>query len=166
MANVRQDYKVVQKITLKMFKNYCKTINKQGYQRKRKDAYMTGVALLIIACLGWYIRLKFVAAFFVCLSLLYWIFPNLYWNKHIKDRYLRHKSLSKGEQKLHFYEDHFTVRWGKEKNTVSYKDLVRIIDGGDCWYLMVSEKDGQIVDKKQCDEDTLSFLQHLSAESH
>lgn len=151
-------YHIVQKVPFRVFYHYCNETGKKARREARRKAVMLAAVMFVGMLFGVLLQIAFVEIFCLVMGTMYLIFNNVFWYAACRRRYKANKMLSEGEQKLNFYADSFTVKWDREKGEYPYHKLKHIKEADDAFYLMVNDNAGQIVVKKQCPEDLITFL--------
>lgn len=160
-------YETNTKITIDEYKKYNKTLFKKVNFIRGLLALIVSILLVVFiilpkANLSTIETISLFLAYFIGFVIAV-LFLKLFQNISVKSTY---KKLNKNnpdvlDMKLIFYKDYMIQKTKKNEYKVYYKDLYEILETRDNFYLMLSQNQGVIIIKENCNKKLIEFIEGL-----
>lgn len=158
MAGKKVLFEISQHVTFRDYLKYCRLTGRKARARRRNLDLVIALLMAAGALIGWRMNSGVIMVFGISAAVLFLFMAMFLWYFEALRMYRGNRMLSTGSRRISFYEDHFTVRWQREKGDCSYRRLKRILEDGNAFYLMVEEGSGEIVLKRSCSAELIRFL--------
>ena len=160
-------YETNTKITIDEYKKYNKTLFKKVNFIRGLLALIVSILLVVFiilpkANLSTIETISLFLAYFIGFVIAV-LFLKLFQNISVKSTY---KKLNKNnpdvlDMKLIFYKDYMIQKTKKNEYKVYYKDLYEVLETKDNFYLMLSQNQGVIIIKSNCNKKLIEFIEEL-----
>lgn len=160
-------YETNTKITIDEYKKYNKTLFKKVNFIRGLLALIVSILLVVFiilpkANLSTIETISLFLAYFIGF-LLAVLFLKLFQKISVKSTY---KKINKNDpdlldMKLIFYKDYMIQKTKKHEYKVYYKDLYEVLETKDNFYLMLSQNQGVIIIKANCNKRLIEFIEGL-----
>lgn len=162
-------YETNTKITIDEYKKYNKELFKKTNFIRGLLALIVSILLVVFiilpkANLSTIETISLFLAYFIGFAFAA-LFLKLFQNISVKSTY---RKLSKNNSdvlnmKLIFYKDYMIQKTNKNEYKVFYKDLYEILETRDNFYIMLSQNQGIIIIKENCNKKLIEFIEDLKA---